>query len=84
MTPDLIIPSHAQECIRYAPSPSSTGGTRLRLWHRVRILKEAVPMKILVVNPFGDTEYYGQDNLARIAPPLTTETSLREIYTEYI
>ena len=28
-------------------------------------------MKILVVNPFGDTEFYGRDNLARIARPDT-------------
>ena len=24
-------------------------------------------MRILVVNPFGDTEFYGEENLARIA-----------------
>ena len=28
-------------------------------------------MKILVVNPFGDTEFYGHENLARIARPDT-------------
>ena len=28
-------------------------------------------MRILVVNPFGDTEFYGQENLARIARPDT-------------
>ena len=28
-------------------------------------------MKILVVNPFRDTEHYVQDNLARIARPDT-------------
>ena len=28
-------------------------------------------MKILVVNPFGDTEFYGRDNLAKIARPDT-------------
>ena len=54
ITPDPIIPSHAQECIRCAPSPSSTVDTRPRVWHRVRSLTEAVRMKILVVNPFGD------------------------------
>ena len=28
-------------------------------------------MKLLVVNPFGDTEFYGRDNLAKIARPDT-------------
>ena len=28
-------------------------------------------MKILVINPFGDTEVYGQENLARVARPDT-------------
>ena len=28
-------------------------------------------MRILVVNPFGDTEFYGKENLARIARPDT-------------
>ncbi len=28
-------------------------------------------MRILVINPFGDTEFYGQENLARIARPDT-------------
>ena len=28
-------------------------------------------MRNLVVNPFGDTEYYGQNNLERIAQPNT-------------
>ena len=29
-------------------------------------------MRILVINPFGDTEFYGRENLARIARPDTT------------
>ena len=28
-------------------------------------------MRILVVNPFGDTEFHGQENLARVARPDT-------------
>ena len=82
ITPDPIIPSRSQECIRCAQSPSSTVGTRLRVWHRVRTPTEAVPMKILVVNPFRDTEYYVQDNLARIARPDTefNVVDIGEIY----
>ena len=28
-------------------------------------------MKILVINPFGDTEFYGEENLVRVARPDT-------------
>ncbi len=39
--------------------------------HGVGAPTKAVSLKVLVVKPFGDTEFYGRGNLAKIARPDT-------------